>query len=233
MSHWAISDLHGCLDIWEQILHFVNPEDKIIVCGDCVDRGPEPFETLRAVLSAGPNVTMLMGNHEDMFAQSLLEHKDGEEYGYFTQMSISNGGYGTFLQWQRLSGRYDWAHKIQQLPLFAEYTNTKGQHIILNHSGYWVKDWNNIAENEYDSIIWDRTNVEVDKWPGGENDFIVHGHTPIPAITPIKEVTKPLIHRQGHSFNIDAGTYATWTSILLNLDTFEEQLFHTSTNYSI
>lgn len=35
MSMYVCSDLHGMYDIYEQILDYIKPEDKVICLGDC------------------------------------------------------------------------------------------------------------------------------------------------------------------------------------------------------
>ena len=76
---YAISDIHGCADAFENALSFVNLADKqsmLVLCGDYCDRGPaslEVFQRIMALQCEYPNqVTALRGNHEEM----LLEYID-------------------------------------------------------------------------------------------------------------------------------------------------------------
>lgn len=39
MSIYAVSDLHGCLDIYYKIKKLLKSEDKVYCLGDCGDRG--------------------------------------------------------------------------------------------------------------------------------------------------------------------------------------------------
>ena len=50
MSVWAFSDLHGHLDLYKQIKEYVKPEDKLYYLGDAGDRGPQSWETVKAIL---------------------------------------------------------------------------------------------------------------------------------------------------------------------------------------
>ena len=40
MATYAISDLHGRMDLFRQVKEFLQPEDVVYVLGDCGDRGP-------------------------------------------------------------------------------------------------------------------------------------------------------------------------------------------------
>lgn len=73
MSIYAVSDLHGYLDLYKQIKAFLKPEDKVIFLGDAGDRGPQPWETIKAI-AADPQWTYLMGNHEHMLAGAMCEY---------------------------------------------------------------------------------------------------------------------------------------------------------------
>lgn len=51
MTYWAVSDIHGYYSFYTQIKDLITPEDKVICLGDCIDRGPSSWKTLKAVLS--------------------------------------------------------------------------------------------------------------------------------------------------------------------------------------
>lgn len=64
-----ISDIHGCVDQFNELLDIVkyNPsEDKLILLGDYVDRGPRSKEAVERVkeLVNNYNVIALRGNHD-------------------------------------------------------------------------------------------------------------------------------------------------------------------------
>ncbi|WP_246168315.1 metallophosphoesterase family protein [Paenibacillus antarcticus] len=64
-----ISDIHGCLDPFNELLEFVNYQssnDQLIVLGDYVDRGPKSRETVDRVIDLVKNhhVIALRGNHD-------------------------------------------------------------------------------------------------------------------------------------------------------------------------
>lgn len=64
-----ISDIHGCIKQFYELLNVVNyipGEDKLILLGDYVDRGPNNKETVKLVkdLVNDYNVIALRGNHD-------------------------------------------------------------------------------------------------------------------------------------------------------------------------
>lgn len=80
---YAIGDVHGRLDLFEQMIERIEADDAsrekadtlIILLGDLVDRGPDSAGVIaaaRAWQKTRP-VRMLMGNHEEMFLRSLNE----------------------------------------------------------------------------------------------------------------------------------------------------------------
>lgn len=72
MYDYAISDIHGHLDILEETMQQIdltNPENKLILLGDYIDYGPDSFQTLLYIYSLTqkyPNqLVALKGNHEE------------------------------------------------------------------------------------------------------------------------------------------------------------------------
>ncbi|MFD2444880.1 metallophosphoesterase family protein [Bacillus sp. CGMCC 1.16607] len=94
-----ISDIHGELVKFEQLLEMVNynpDQDQLILLGDYVDRGPHSKEVIEKVMSlneAGARV--LKGNHEDMMIKALTTD---EEHAWNRWVKI-NGGDKTLLSY--------------------------------------------------------------------------------------------------------------------------------------
>ncbi|MBB3859632.1 serine/threonine protein phosphatase 1 [Novosphingobium hassiacum] len=78
---YAIGDIHGRLDLFEQLLDKIIADDAtrgpsdtwLVLLGDLVDRGPESRGVVeRAIeLAQGGKVRILAGNHEEMLLGSL------------------------------------------------------------------------------------------------------------------------------------------------------------------
>lgn len=81
---YAMSDIHGYLEIMEENLKKVdlkNKENQLIFCGDYLGRGPESCQTLfriKDLMETYPHqVITLKGNHETMFLEFMeVGHKD-------------------------------------------------------------------------------------------------------------------------------------------------------------
>ncbi|WP_370073216.1 metallophosphoesterase [Novosphingobium sp. THN1] len=82
---YAIGDIHGRLDLFEQLLARIDADDAsrgaadttLILLGDLVDRGPDSRGVIeRAMqLMATGKVRILAGNHEEMMLGSLRDEE--------------------------------------------------------------------------------------------------------------------------------------------------------------
>ncbi|OMC71691.1 serine/threonine protein phosphatase [Paenibacillus sp. FSL H7-0326] len=92
MRTLVISDIHGCYDEFNALLHTANyiPEqDKLILLGDYVDRGPNSKEVLNQIIQLHQDygVVTLRGNHDQLFLEAMLLQEDDRW--------LKNGGYQT------------------------------------------------------------------------------------------------------------------------------------------
>ena len=77
---YAISDIHGHLDILKETIKRMDletKENKLILCGDYIDRGDKSCETLyfiKELCEQKPDqVIAIRGNHEEMFLEQFRE----------------------------------------------------------------------------------------------------------------------------------------------------------------
>ncbi len=79
---YAIGDVHGCLDLLDQLLAAIDADDAaresaattLIFLGDLVDRGPDSagvMERVRRLCEQRSDVRLLLGNHEEVFLAAL------------------------------------------------------------------------------------------------------------------------------------------------------------------
>ena len=47
--HWVIGDVHGCSDSLEQLLAQLPQGDRLIFCGDAINRGPDTPATMERI----------------------------------------------------------------------------------------------------------------------------------------------------------------------------------------
>ena len=132
MAIYVMSDIHGHVRALEEVLDLASPgdDDEVYVLGDMVDRGPAPVDVIRRVRSL-PNVRVLMGNHEMMLLDVLLD--TGEMDGFTWAL---NGGFATatgldVLDRDEYAELIDW---MRGLPLFA-VAETESRRYILTHAG--------------------------------------------------------------------------------------------------
>lgn len=235
---YVVSDLHGRLDLYNAIMKTVKSEDEIICLGDCGDRGPNSWETVKAVAS-DPQWTYLMGNHEHMLAAAMCEYLDDPRQKIFSkyydessmiQLLYHNGGEETLDGWIKDGANPEWISFLLRLKISTSYINQNGNTIYLSHAGYTPSL---INPNKID-LIWGREHF-LDPWPDNhDNDIIIHGHTSCPFLA--KELSgkfspyiwKPedgaIWYNNCHKIDIDMGAYVTNVTLLFNLDTFDEMI---------
>ena len=227
MAVYAVSDLHGCLKAWEIVKEkILKPEDKIFVLGDCTDRGPQPWETFKQVVS-DPRALVLKGNHEDMLVKAAKEIIDDEWGSRNQRLLASNGGGKTLDQLIVDDMPEEWVKYLQNLPTYTQYTNVNGQQIFLCHAGCTDPYGCGLPSDE--DLIWDREHYfDHPKFCG--DAIVVHGHTWVNYIKEdlnIKNTENEILfYANNKKICIDLGTYHTGKVGILNLDTFETVYFN-------
>lgn len=231
MAIYACSDLHGCMWAWNEIKNRITENDWLYFIGDAIDRGPDGWQILKEALDM-PNCTFILGNHEQMMLDAYKNNFEGHEFNVW----YHNGNMPTC--------NAIWAEDpkevkrimdtIANLPAHIKICNESGDIIKICHSGAYSideeRDW-----NWKEDLIWDRSHFYNTRWCDEENVYVVHGHTPIPYLVEeirwlddtIPEEIEPgsFWYCHGHKIDIDCGTFFTKTACLLNLDTFDEDVF--------
>lgn len=235
MSRYAVSDLHGMLGLYQAIDKFLKPDDVVYCLGDCGDRGPNSWETIKAV-AKNPKFIYLKGNHEDMLVKAGLTYLNDQDINDDIYLLLSNDGCSTFEGWLMEENQRGWITYLKDLPTHIEFVNSQGIEVLLSHAGYTP---NMQLPSDYE-LLWDRKHF-YDIWPNGkEKSIVVHGHTPIQLLwkdfnelTKIKSGTEIPSWDGGafyygdrnHKVCIDCGCYASKQTILFDLDTFDEHIF--------
>ena len=49
--HWVIGDVHGCAEALEQLLLLLPADDRLIFCGDAINRGPSIAASMERIWS--------------------------------------------------------------------------------------------------------------------------------------------------------------------------------------
>ncbi len=228
---YAFTDLHGMYSLWEQIRDFCDESDKLIFLGDACDRGDDGLKIIKELLQ-DKRVTYIKGNHED-FLEDIGADVAGGHYGS-TPLWRMNGGFQTLKDFEKLSedSQLWYIRKMRKLATVVEYTNTKGQKILLSHAGFTPTL--EPSEDKVEHYYWDRDHILNDWWP--EEDeykeaYIVHGHTPIQSLRrrlhstyqPFTQhgMIGPITYCHGHKVCLDVASFDTGYAVLFDLDEME------------
>jgi serine/threonine protein phosphatase 1 len=83
----AIGDIHGCATALQRLLEAIAPvaDDRIIVLGDMIDRGPDSRDVLEQLLQLKRHcqVDCLLGNHEEMMLSVVVDRRSPLEWCNF------------------------------------------------------------------------------------------------------------------------------------------------------
>lgn len=86
----------GNFTILNKILNYYNYDDTFISLGDIIDRGLDGIKCLERVIM-DPRITCLMGNHERMMLDGMLEYYHSKDmWCHDFMLWIQNGGNNTF-----------------------------------------------------------------------------------------------------------------------------------------
>lgn len=233
MSVYALSDLHGHLEIYHKVKAMLKPEDKVFFLGDAGDRGPQSWECIKAIYE-DPQFIYIKGNHEDMLVKACQDYLDDGymwDYKSYT-LSYHNGGQKTMEAWEYDPDREAWFRKLRDLPTWDTYKNPSGIVFLLSHAGFtpWLSEDSNECVIPVDhTLIWDREHY-FDNWNDDDMDnvIIVHGHTPIHYLSEdlwMNWESGAFWYANGHKVCIDSGGFFSDEFVLLNLDTMKDTVF--------
>lgn len=230
MSVYALSDLHGELELWNKIKNFLTKDDVLVFLGDVIDRGKDGLKILIEMLE-DDRVIFLKGNHEQNLINAYLDPDDLD----FLRGWFNDGGLYTweeFLSWSK-NKQKELYLKLSNLPSYAIYVNCNKTRILLSHSGF-TPDKN--SEDEVLSerkaqmkYLYNRKHIE-DMWPDElDNTLVVHGHTPTGTIDRFSS-GEVLQYCNNHKIDIDTGATFCGIAALLDLDTLLPIYFYTDAN---
>jgi serine/threonine protein phosphatase 1 len=166
-----MSDLHGEYGKFMQMLKVIDfkPEDTLYILGDVIDRGSKSILLLRYIMNQ-PNIKLILGNHEEMMIQSLVNDDRGH---YFCWMS--SGGISTLNQFDNLNinDQHEILDYLQQLPLTVSIELNNVEYLLV-HAGV---DFDAGNEQKRDTLLWTKDEF-INSVERFEDVVIVFGHTP-------------------------------------------------------
>lgn len=217
---YAIGDVHGRLDLLDQLIDAIDADDAarppaqthLIFLGDLIDRGPQSAEVLERTIEIAntkPNVSVIAGNHEEVFLLAL--EGDREALRFFARI----GGRETILSYGIAPEAYDRCDYDELAALLAEHvpaahveflkslknTVILGDYLFV-HAG--IRPGIALEDQSLSDLRWIRRSfLDFD----GDNGFVVvHGHTPSAAVE----------HRHNR-VGIDTGAWETGLLTALGL----------------
>jgi serine/threonine protein phosphatase 1 len=158
--HWVIGDVHGCAEALEKLVALLPPADRLIFCGDVINRGSRIEAAMELVwdLVGGGRGVWLKGNHE----RDLVALLDGGTSGPHPPLNGSD----TYRQLGSVRCRL-WRDRLDRLPL-----------------AYWGRGW--VATHAgFDPRTWQPDlNVRLAFWQAYDDRFgeVIVGHTPGPGL---------------------------------------------------
>lgn len=209
---YAIGDIHGRLDLLEDILDRIESDDAsrepvettLIFLGDLIDRGPDSAQVVQRLmeLAAGiPGIRFLLGNHEEVFLKAVKGDKGA--LPFFLRI----GGKPTVLSYgisEQAYQRADYAELLDMLrrcvpPAHLAFLSRFEDLIVIGdyafvHAG--VKPADPLSQQSAANLRWIRE--EFLEHPRALEKIVVHGHT-------ITEEVEEGACRIG----IDTGAFAT------------------------
>ncbi|WP_411351741.1 metallophosphoesterase [Leisingera aquaemixtae] len=207
----VIGDVHGCLPLLEHMLAQVPQDHHVVLAGDYVDRGEQSAGLLR-FLSARPDLTCLMGNHEDMLLRFLQNPaRDGGRWirngGLQTLASFGICGARPQMSADELRGCRDRLQAAMGEDLIAWITGLETSllsgTVLVAHAG---ADPGTAADAQQDgTLLWGHR--QFFRTPRRDGVWVVHGHTIVS--TPAAERGR---------IAVDTGAYATGTLSAVCLD---------------
>lgn len=238
---YSVSDIHGHLDIFKEVLKNVdlkNKDNKLILLGDYIDRGDKSCETIYFIKELSekyPNqVIALLGNHEKMFLDSLNSmYPIGDFFEiikYITDIEYKNISLKfdnepnelikNIMIYKSVTDLIKRKHKsliiwIKSLPYYFE-TETQ----IYVHAGIseeYGNEWKLYTPNE--TFLW--------SYPPVKGEFykdVIAGHTHTSEIAQNDKYFKVYYDQKNH-FYINGGTPISKNIPLLKYDTIKNSYY--------
>lgn len=254
------TDIHGMYDLYRAIMDYCkeqDPEATIIFGGDACDRGPDGYKIMKELLDH-PNVVYLKGNHEDLFVHAAMGlHKDYDwpcteayardfifecaDYDMWVYNCVINGGARTLIDWIVDGMPMNFVHRINNLPLTAQYED-----LDFCHAGGNPKVYTRVTKDEYEEVLVDKDDAEMLLWDRNwlgfgwiPNRTCIFGHTPVMHLPakyygldkseanahPCKYVGLIDERLTGHRIDMDTGAAFTGRAYVLNCLTMRAQGF--------
>ena len=169
---YCISDIHGEYVLFLKLLDKIalSKSDKLIICGDIIDKGPYSTQLLKFI-SEMPNATVINGNHEYTFLKLYwgLMRESPDDFDYvLTKLREYFPTEGYKLDWEIV----DW---LENRPYYIEEDD-----FICVHAGVPLDKNNRVLPLERatrEQLVYDR-NFKSPNLVINDSKCVLYGHTP-------------------------------------------------------
>lgn len=174
MRTFVVGDIHGNDVLFRKALKSVGlkKNDKLILLGDLIDRGPDSKSVLDTLLllknNGFDNIITIKGNHEELLLESYYDPVNSSNW-------ILNGGNSTLKSFN-VSDVKDIPYKyISLIESFKNYHIEND--IIFVHAGLNFDIENPFSDVK--SMLWMRDVKKYEKSVYLQNKLLIHGHNPL------------------------------------------------------
>ncbi len=187
---WVIGDVHGFNQTLRSLLNLLElePEDRVVLLGDLIDRGPDSFDVVRCARE-DHRIHCVKGNHEHLMVENFSMEKIHEPNQDSTAW-FHVGGRETVSSYFRAfpeeaEGALEWM--VEQ---DVEWMRQLPSHIVLDrwrlvHAGYNPRqDPDHQIEQD---LLWIRKPFHSTNSPIDPHRSVVFGHTPTMNLYPRSE----------------------------------------------
>jgi len=168
---FAISDIHGCLNPFHDLIVDVidlKKDDRLVLLGDYIDRGAQSRQVIDFILDlqkSGFDLKILAGNHEQMMLESW-HNPEILPLWYLNNGMITLDSFGV-LDVKEVGEEY--IRFISELPFYYKEGN-----ILFVHAGFNDFLSDPFSDNHY--MIWECRSIYQNPVLSGK--IIIHGHRP-------------------------------------------------------
>ncbi|MBP3868396.1 MAG: fructose-bisphosphatase class III [Solobacterium sp.] len=235
MATYVISDLHGCLEEFEAMLHKIkfSEYDELYIAGDICDRGRYPIPLLRLIMSYS-NMHIIFGNHDEWLAKyagDMITGKSKPSHLYYVGLDFMtwihyNGGLITMDQFMdlELPVCYDIQEYLSN-PIYYKELKIGKKHWLIVHAGVgsYCRAGVHISEVPVNELIWPHIGLHDNPFP---DTTMVVGH--MPTFLYGEQYAGKIIHGR-NLYHIDCGCVFGRKLGCLRLE--DEQEFYVDSTY--
>lgn len=128
MRDLVVSDIHGCLEEFDELLRVVEYKpatDRLVLLGDLIDRGPDSIGVVRRAREL--KAEAVLGNHEEKQLLFRRRQRQNRETGRVNHMQFGPAKRAVFDQFNE----EDWAY-LEAMPLWIDL----GDGLTAVHAGF-------------------------------------------------------------------------------------------------